>query len=644
MCVRRRLGVSGVPSMAVLAMLCCTGLCAQTATLSSSMQVDAPKPRAQQPKDLFDYLKTFGNHFNPEAIPPAQGVDSLSLQSLLDSAGNLHLSITEALLLTLRNNLDIASARLLNPIARTDMMRAAAGQLLRNIPTSIASSPATAAGPISAAGPSGFVGLNQSGVLSGLSVQLAGSPIPQLDPLFYATGLYSHTNRPEVNPVVEGTDLLISQADQWQAGLQKGFLTGTSLDLNMSGLRLSQNAPNNIINPAVTADVALRVQQSLLQGGSYKANSRAISIAKNNLAVADITFRQQVTVTVSEMLTLYYDLVTFRDQLEISQRALAASRTMLQENNRRLELGMIAQNDLIESEAAVQANEQDVQNSETQVEEQELTLKSVLTKRGLEEPALLTAHILPTDRFQPQGQDHANEPVAEIAEKALRQRPEVKRAALDLQSKHLSLLGTRDALKPTFDVYVELQSNALAGRLNLAGQPGFTGTSPTQFAGGYGTAFGQLGQAIYPDYNFGFQLNVPLVNRAARADMLRDQMDLQQQEIATQKMRNAIRLQALNSAYALREARREYEASVKLHALREHSFDTEQKMFDLGTSGIGNLMGAQRKLQLSEQEEVNAFNTYARATINLDAVLNETLERNKIVFGDGPSTSEQATR
>ncbi len=539
----------------------------------------------------------------------------------------------DAILLTIENNLDIASARLLKPIAKSDQMRAAAGELLRNVPSLVSSGPSTAEGPIAAAGPSGFQGLNQSGVLSGLSVQLAGSQIPQLDPMFYATGEYSHTIRPEVNTIVEGTDLLVSQTQQWQAGVQKGFLTGTSVDLNMTGLRLSQNAPNNIINPAITADLALKIQQPILQGGSYKANSRAILIAKNNLRVADITFLQQATVTISEVLTLYYDLVTFRDQLELSKKALDGSRSLLDQNRKRMEMGLISQADVNESEASVSAYEQEVQTSQTQVEEQELTLKSVLTRKGLESPAILKAHVILTDRFDPEVKnDNLDLQPQEIAEVAIRQRPEVATSNIELHNKQLSLLGTREALKPTFNVYVELQTNALAGRLNRYVTA--SGANPAQFIGDYGTATSQLFRGIYPDYNVGFQMNVPLTNRAARADMMRDRIDLQQQEIDAQKTRNAIRLQALKSAFALRQARSEYKARVALRGLREHTLDTQQKMFELGTASIGDLMDAQRKLQLSRQEEISALNTYTRATINLDAVLNETLEHNLVRLED----------
>jgi len=161
------------------------------------------------------------------------------------------------------------------------------------------------------------------------------------------------------------------------------------------------------------------------------------------------------------------------------------------------------------------------------------------------------------------------------------------------------------------------------------------------FLGGYAEAFSQIGKGAYPDYEFGFQLNVPLANTAARADNDRAELGLQQQRIQTQQLINAVRLQATKSAFALEQARRQYLAGVKNHKLRQQTLDLERKMFDLGTAAMGQLLNAQHELDLAELQESTARNTYARALINLDSVLNETLDRNHIVIDDPPARQQR---
>jgi outer membrane protein TolC len=65
----------------------------------------------------------------------------------------------------------------------------------------------------------------------------------------------------------------------------------------------------------------------------------------------------------------------------------------------------------------------------------------------------------------------------------------------------------------------------------------------------------------------------------------------------------------------------------------EDSLGMEQKMFDFGSSTPEELDSAQILLEQAEIKAVTALDTYARAQLNLEAVLNQTLEDNQIVLG-----------
>jgi outer membrane protein len=601
-------------------------------------------PYTHPEPDLLDLLRSVGQHFSSvRQYQPISMEDPESIADLLDQHGDIRISKKQAISLALRNNLDIASARLLLPLAQTDIRRAAAGQLLREVPTSNNAGPSSAAGPLPTATASGFEGItsSQPGILSDLTVQLAGSPIPRLDPVFYATGSFAQDNLPQANSILTGTSFLESKTQQIQAGVQKGFLLGTFLDASVSSLRLSQNAPNNSINPAVTADVEVRLTQPLLQGFGRRVNSRVIHIAKINEKISDYTLRDQVTLTVTQVLQLYTDLVTFREQLRLSQASLDRSRLLLRDNKKRLDLGLISQDDFVESQVFVDAEEQMAEDAETEIEQQEAILKSVLTRRGLKQPTILAARIFPVDSFQLPVDDPETESVDSVANRAVTQRLEVARSGLQTEISKLSLLGTRDAVRPTLNVYADLKMNGLAGRYNPLGSANFP-QPPPSFIGGYGQAFAQVGAATYLNYELGFQLNVPLTNAAARADNDRAEIAMQQQGMQTQQLENAIRLQAIKTALALRQAHRQYLASAKTRELRQKAFDTNQQMLDLGTATINQLISAQRQLDLAERQEVSAGNGYARALINYDSVLNETLSKNQIVI-DEPSPSSAPT-
>ncbi len=577
-------------------------------------------------------------HYRQYTLPDMSFEDSpgdARRAALLVTDGVIRLSIADAVALAVENNLDVESVRLLNPAGRADLARARSGQLLRNLQLATDVGPSTANGVLPVASPFGFegVGSPQGGVLSGLTVQLYGSQILNTEPVLFAGGQFRHQELPLSNSTVTGTNFLDQNTADYTVGVRKGYFTGTTLTGGFEALRISQNAPNDTITPFLQGDAYLRVDQHLLQGFGRQTNLRAVHIAVNNQRIGDLTFRQQMILTVSQVLGLYYDLLEFQDEKRVLEDSIGRSRTRLEQNRKLLDFGTVGQAEVLAAELAVRNGEQQIVDAQAQIDAQEATLKSVLTHAGLDNPQIAAAHIVLLDRFNAAAVAAvAEESPTVAADRAVRQRLELQQAGLALTNKHLSMLGTRNALRPTFDVYLQVQGNALAGQINRLGNTAALNSLNPVFVGGLGTVFSQIGQGSYPDYQAGFQLNLPLINRAAQADYARDQVDLRQQEIGQQSLRNGIRLQAMKAALALKQAREQYALAVQTRELLTKSVATEQKLFDFGTSTPARLGDVQLQLEQAQIREITAVDTLARATVNLQAVLNETLERNGVVL------------
>jgi outer membrane protein len=621
-------------------LLCVCGHAQSTSPARPPMNPGKP-PLAVKPADnAGDGVRNlFGRYFmayTQPILPAMTFTDSrgdTERAQLLLKDGEIRLSIKDAIALAIENNLDIESVRLLRPMALADDARAHSGQLLRNRPSAINPGAVSASGNLATASPFGFASAGSpGGVLSGLVVQLAGSPIPNTEPVLFASGKFSHDEMPQSNETVTGTNFLNTNEQDWGLGLRKGFFTGTQMTLQFDSIRTSRNAPFDTINPSIQGDASVRVDQHLLQGFGWETNRRAIYISRNNGKIADLTFRQQVMLTVSQVLGLYYDLVSFQEQAKVLEESLKRSKHDVEMMQQRLDMGLISESDLIAEQIDVATQEQALGEAQAQIEEQEATLKSVLTHAGLEDPRILKAHIVPTDEFKPGSMYLEKATPEELADLAISRRSEVRQGELGLANKKMSLMGTRNALKPTFDVYATLESNALAGQPNKLAPVDILAEANPGFVGGFGTVLDQLARRTYPDYEVGFQLNVPLVNRAAQSDLARDQIDLRQQQIAQQAMRNGIRLQALKAALGLKQAHTLYDLSVRSRILAEKNLDTESKMFDFGTSDPEHMRAAQGGLDRARIQEITARNTYARAEVNLQAVLDETIEAYDIVL------------
>jgi outer membrane protein TolC len=580
----------------------------------------------------------------PRDVPRVDFNNSPRIESLM-RAGRIYLSLQDTIALALENNLDIEWARYGPRLAESDVQRASAGQLLRGLSGGVRQGPSSAGGGggvlaganlLGSTGAAG--GAGEGGILSGITIQSVGTAIPNLDPVIFANANLNHSTSPLTSRFVTGTNFLVSRNNGLNYGIQKGFLTGTTVTFGMSNNTLEQNSPNNDFNPTTRASAFLSFRQRLIQGFGLALNRRQIDISRNNRHISDLQFKAQVIETVSSAVQLYWDLVTLNDTLNVRKQSLSLSERLYQDNRKRVQIGTVAPIEIVQAEAEVATAQQDVTNAETQVLQQEMILKNFLTRTGVDSLALANARIVPTDKVRVPEKD-AVEPIQDLIAMALERRPEIEQARIQLENSKISIRGTRNALLPSLDVSVELQNNGLAGQVNqvpLVPQPGVpvtslvrrdTATVDNFFLGGYGTVLSQLFSRNFPDYGVTFSLNIPLRNRSAQADLIRDQLSLRRQQIDEQKARNQVRLNVLNAHVALQQARAAYETSVKARMLQDQTLNGERTKYQLGTSSFLNVVIVQRDLVRTQLTEVSALSAFIRARVALEQVTGQTLER-----------------
>jgi outer membrane protein len=576
---------------------------------------------------------------------PARAVswaDSPRLEQLM-RAGNIYLSLQDAIALALENNLDIENARFNLPQAQANLLRASAGQLLTNVSNSVSQGPSSASSGVLAGsggfgtGASGSSTSGQQGVLSGLNVQLAGSAIPNLDPTFFTSGNFSHQTTPLTSAFSAGTNSLVTEQKAWAYGIQKGFLTGTTTTLSMSNtFGYWQNAPNNDFNPTTSASMTLSISQNLLKGFRPSINNRVIRVAKNQVRISDLTFKQQVTATVTNVVSLYWDLVTFNENLRIRQHALDLNTTLYEDNKRRAELGAIAPIDTIQAQAEMVASQQDVKTAESQLRQQEMILKGVLTRGGVDNLSILTARIIPTDHYDVPAQEPVR-PVQDLISEALGQRPEVEQSRIGLEDTRLSMLGTKDALLPSLTFTLSASNAGQAGQVNSIPTVqnlttgGFVTIphDPTKvnsfFLGGYGTALNQLFSRKFPSYSAAFSFNMPIRNRSAQADLIAQQLQYRQAQIQDKQLLNNIKINVTNANTTLGLARAAYDNAVQARQLQEQTQQGMRRKYELGTATIVDVVTVQTTTVLRELSEASALNSYIHSRLNVQSILGRIL-------------------
>src|SRR6185369_7014326 len=241
------------------------------------------------------------NNYSPHTVANVSFEDSPRMEKLM-RAGSIYLSLRDAIALALENNLDLEYARYNPKLSEANLKRVSAGALLRNVSNSISSGPSSASLGVLGGAQTGSGGLGgssggsgQGGVLSGLQVQLQGTAVPNLDPVFFASTQFVHQTQIQSATNISGVNGLYSQYGSANLGIQQGMMTGTSVTLSMSNtLHVTQNSPFNDFSPCSQASLSLGVQQNLLQGFRKSINNRYIRVAKNSLRISDLTFKNQV--------------------------------------------------------------------------------------------------------------------------------------------------------------------------------------------------------------------------------------------------------------------------------------------------------------------------------------------------------------
>jgi outer membrane protein TolC len=563
-------------------------------------------------------------------------------------AGQIYLSLSDAIALALENNLDIELERFLPKIADTDLLRAKGGGLLRGLNLFVNEPPPGIGGPsgpllttlTAGSTPSALVNTNFSDIAlisqqqNSLSITdpipMANGPaIPQFDPILSGLINAEHATIPEFTAVLTGSNWLAENTVNANAGLNVGLSSGAQLSVNFNNSRYSTNATRYTYNPFTTSSLGLTITQPLLQGFGASLNTRFIRIARNSRKVADFVFRQQVIDTVAGITRLYTDLVSLNEDVKVKRESLRLSGRLYEDNRTQVEQGTQAPIEVTRANAALASSRQALINAEGLVRQQELIVKTTLTRGGLANPAVLAAHIIPTDSLTVPERE-SEQPLQDLVQTAIQKRPDLAGAGIQVENSEISLKGSLNALRPRLDVVGTIQNSGLAGDLN----PLFGTSSQGLAPGGYGTGLGQIFRRDFPTYTIGVQLTVPLRNRVAQAYAARDELQVRQAQVRRQQLEDQVRLEVADAEQSLRQARAAFEAAVEARRLQEQSVNVEQQTFDVGLSTNFQLIQFETFLAQARSTEVASMGAYIKAKIALQRAMGAILEDHHVTIDE----------
>lgn len=610
-----------------------------------------PEPNYTQPLFMrpgpIDYSKPRGYWRNPIApyeatsAPPADFLNSPRLEDLVKN-GKIYLSLSDAIVLALENNYDIAIQRYNLNIADTDLLRAKAGSTLLGVPSGLVTGTLGSSGTtVSGGGGPGGTSVASGGAGAGASGLVlstnGGGPLPEtLDPVLAGTVQLQRQTTAEGSTLISGSSFLNQNTDEYNFSYNQGFLTGTQLAATFDNNRVTSNSIFDTYSPLITSTFNMQLTQHILQGFGWGINGRFIVQAKNNRRIADSAFRQQLLYTINQVENIYWGLVSAYEDVQAKERSVAQSSQLLSDDEKQLQIGTLAPLDVVSARSGLETDKQALIASQSNLEYQQLLMKQAIA-RSLDDPTLANAPVIPTDRVSLIETPEEGEAADDLVREADANSPTIEQAILNLKNDEITLKGEKNGLLPTVDAYAFYGASAIGGAQSPSCENFFTGQKcPPNFVPsiGYSTAFSNLFDGSSPNKGVGVNINIPIRNRTAQAAQARSMLEYRQAQMRLQQLYVQTKMNVVNEQYALTNDRAAVQSAMVTRDYDQQSLDAEVTKLHLGASTTANVLQQQRAWAIAEGTLISATAKYAIDRASLAQILASTLDRYNISIVD----------
>lgn len=388
-----------------------------------------------------------------------------------------------------------------------------------------------------------------------------------------------------------------------EASLTQFLPGGTGVGLDFSASRVFSNADDGQEDEHTTR-VGLTVTQALLRGYGTKANLARIRQARIDTRVSEYELRSAAEQLVASAESTFWDYVLARRRIEIFTESLELAQQQLRETEERIRLGRVARSELAAARAEVARRREELINARSEMETTRLRLLR-LVNPGV--PEQWERKVEPLG--EPEAPDTELGPVSEHVELALRMRPDLNQARLQVKRGDLEVVRTENGMLPRLNIFVQAGKSGIGDR--------------------FGHSLGDMENDAY-DVLGGLDYQFPPYNREARARHRRAVLTRAQAVEAVRNLEQVVQVDVRSAYIEVDRAREQVAATAATRRFRQESLDAETEKFRVGKSTSFLVAQAQRDLVESEIAEVEARVNYLKALIELYRLEGSLLERRGI--------------
>ena len=383
--------------------------------------------------------------------------------------------------------------------------------------------------------------------------------------------------------------------------LNKYFSSGTTLSLEGS----SNYTDSSLYSDTYVSNrVGVTVTQALLQGADVRANMASIRQASIDTIISEYELRGFTEVLLEQVELTFWNYALAKKQIEIYTNSLELAQQQMDEIQERINIGTLAETELAAAQAEVALRRENLINARSELSIQRLILLRLLNPSNNINWNMEVNLQYETDFSAIQIDDVENH-----VEVAMRMRPDLNEARLQIRRGELEVVKTKNGLLPRLDAFITY------------GKSGY--------ANSFGSALSNMSEKSY-DAKFGLEFSYPVSNQAAQARHTRAVLNKSQMLKALDNLVQLAQVDVRTAYIEVTSDREQITATAATRALQEEKLRVETEKFSVGRSTSLLVAQAQRDLVESQIAEVQAIITYFKALVSLYELEGSLLQRRGI--------------
>ncbi len=421
-----------------------------------------------------------------------------------------------------------------------------------------------------------------------------------------------------------------SQAQQATFSFSQLIPTGATFGLGWQNVRSESDA--NSITPLYSSGLTFSFSQPLLRNRGTLATERQLLLAQNQSQSSSQEFSRQVISTLQQVTNAYWNLVAAREQLKVARESLVLAQQLHERNRIQVEVGTLAPLELVQSEANIATNEEQIISSQTVVGNSEDALRQLL---NLPEGPLWQSEIRPTT--SPEVEAPPPVDIEAAIRMALEQRPEVKAQRLVVEQARINSAYFRNQKLPSLDFSANYGLNGSNAKVVGTAPNG----SPIVGPGSFSDALDQVINRDFTGWSAQLTLGIPLQNRSARAASSIADLTLKSAEVSLAQTEQQIMTQVRQAARQVDSAAKQIEAAKASAHFQERSLDAEKKRYENGMSSSFEITRIQQDLTAAKSRQVNAIIAYRTAVTQLQQATAQLLQAYDVTIDDPEAPADR---